>query len=103
MQSLLLQVTPQRSICLRDSHSKHNPEWNKMKLSMLAKQLRRFLHHGIQRAEVRLGYDGDSVDMTIEAAMKEVGVWTKRRQGEVGDGEISVRPCLPRCWDGNAK
>jgi len=75
-----------------------------MKLSMLAKQLRRFLQHGIKRAEVRLGYDAESVEMSLENAMKEVGSWTKRRQhGDVGDNEISVKPCLPRCWDGNAK
>jgi len=75
-----------------------------MKLSLLAKQLRRFLQHGIQRAEVRLGYEAESIEMALEVAMKEVGCWTKRRQNvEVGDNEISVKPCLPRCWDGNAK
>lgn len=75
-----------------------------MKLTMLAKQLRRFMQHGIQRADVRLGYHAESIEMTIENAMKEVGSWTKKRQnGDVGDNEISVRPCLPRCWDGNAK
>jgi hypothetical protein len=71
---------------------------------MLAKQLRRFLQAGIMRAELRLGYDGEMVEMSLRNAMKEVGVWTQARNIKVGDGEISVRPSLPACWsDPSAK
>jgi hypothetical protein len=77
-----------------------------MKLTMLAKQLLRFQQYSISRAEVRLGFDGDYIDMSIERAIKEVGNWTKWKEGEgveVLDGEISVKPFLPRDWDGNAR
>lgn len=76
-----------------------------MKLAMLAKQLQRFIRSGITRAEVRLGFDGKCKDMKIEEAVREIEMWTKERGvgREVGDGEIGVRPFLPRCWDGNVR
>lgn len=77
-----------------------------MKLTMLAKQLLRFQQFSISMAEVRLGFDGDYSEMSIEKAISEVNAWTKKRAvegGEVLDGEISVKPNLPRDWDGNAR
>jgi hypothetical protein len=77
-----------------------------MKLTMLAKQLLRFQQFSISMAEVRLGFDGDYIEMSIDRAIKEVGNWTKRKEEEdveVLDGEISVKPFLPRNWDGNAR
>jgi hypothetical protein len=77
-----------------------------MKLTMLAKQLLRFQQFSISRAEVRLGFDEDYIEMSIERAIKEVGRWTQRKEGEgveVLDGEIGVKPSLPRDWDGNAR
>jgi hypothetical protein len=75
-----------------------------MKLSMLAKQLHRFIRFGITRAEVRLGFDEECKEMKIQEAVREIEAWTKERGvlREVRDGEIGVRPFLPRCWDGNA-
>jgi hypothetical protein len=74
-----------------------------MKLSMLAKQLRRFIKFGIMNAEVRLGYNGIVKEMSLVCAVEEIEKWTKEHGGEVGDGEIGVKPCLPRCLDGNIK
>ena len=81
------------------SHSKHNPAWNRMKLSLLAKQLRRFLKNGIAVAEVRVGRDGETNNMSIEDGMRAIAAWSKERgDQDVGDGDISVRPCLPKGW-----
>jgi hypothetical protein len=77
-----------------------------MKITMLAKQLLRFQQFSISMAEVRFGFDGENTEMSIEKAIGEVNSWTKRRAeegGEVLDGEISVKPHLPRDWDGNAR
>jgi hypothetical protein len=85
------------------SHSKHNPDWNAMKVSLLIKQLNRFLKNGISNAEVRLGYFEEFRRMSLEETLKELRSWVKGKKGEnVGDAEISVKPCLPKCWDGNA-
>ena len=72
---------------------------------MLAKQLHRFIKFGITRAQVRLGFDGKWREMKIEEAVREIEMWTKERGvgREVGEGEIGVRPFLPRCWDGNVR
>jgi hypothetical protein len=68
-----------------------------MKLSLLEKQLCLFKEHGIISADVRLGYDAETVEMGIDEAMDEVARW--KVQERIGDGEISVKPCLPRCWE----
>ena len=74
-----------------------------MKISLLEKQVRRFLKFGVSHAEVRLGYFAEFEMMTLEMALKEIRKWVKGKKGEhVGDAEISVKPCLPKCWDGNA-
>ena len=62
-----------------------------MKLSMLAKQLRRFVEFGILYAEVRLGFFEDYREMSLEGALEEIEKWTKEH-GDVADGEISVKP-----------
>jgi len=68
-----------------------------MKLSLLAKQLRRFLKNGIDMAELRLGRGGEATIMSIEDCMRAIASWSKERGNlDVGDGEISVRPCLPK-------
>jgi hypothetical protein len=67
-----------------------------MKLALLMKQLHLFKDHGITKADVRLGYDVRAREMGIEDALREVSGWKHRDR--IGDGEISVKPCLPRCW-----
>jgi hypothetical protein len=99
---MLLQVLPAEFRGVDISHSKHNPAWNEMKLSMLAKQLRRFMKFGIVNAEVRLGFFEDYREMSLENALGEIEKWTKQH-GEVADGEINVKPCLPISWDGGDK
>ena len=75
-----------------------------MKLLMLSKQLLRFVEFGITRGDVRMGSDGEEVEMGLEKGVRRIEEWVERHGGrEIGDGEISVRPHLPRCWDGNAK
>jgi len=75
-----------------------------MKLLMLSKQLLRFVEFGITRGDVRVGTDGEEVEMGLEKGVRRIEEWVERQGGrEIGDGEISVRPHLPRCWDGNAK
>jgi len=75
-----------------------------MKLLMLSKQLLRFVEFGITRGHIRLGMEGEEVEMDLERAVKVIEEWVERQgEREIGDGEISVRPHLPRCWDGNAK
>ena len=68
-----------------------------MKLTLLAKQLRLLKQGGVSSAEVRLGYHAETVTMQIDVAMREITRWN-RAAGRIGDGEISVKPCLPRCW-----
>jgi len=75
-----------------------------MKLLMLSKQLLRFVEFGISTGDVRIGYGGEETEMGLQRAVREVEEWVEREGGrEIGAGEISVRPHLPRCWDGNAK
>jgi hypothetical protein len=75
-----------------------------MKLLMLSKQLLRFVEFGITRGDVRVGNDGEDVEMGLEEGVKRIEEWVEGQVArEIGDGEISVRPHLPRCWDGNAK
>lgn len=69
---------------------------------MLEKQLQRFLENGVDMAEVRLGFGEANVKMGLADAIREIKVWSTRRKVDVEDGEISVRPFLPKCWDGNA-
>jgi hypothetical protein len=65
-----------------------------MKLEMLEKQLLRFLGHGIDKGEVRLGFDGESTILGLDEAIEEIKVWVGAGK-YVADGEISVRPMLP--------
>jgi hypothetical protein len=75
-----------------------------MKLAMLEKQISRFLEFGITTAEVRLGTYEEAKEMSLDMALKEIKSWTNERErGDVGDGEISVKPCLPQYWDGSSK
>lgn len=75
-----------------------------MKLQMLIKQLDRFRENGVTHGYLRLGFDGEEKTMGFDVAMEQVEMWIEqRRGGEVGEGEISVKPVLSKCWDGNAK
>ena len=75
-----------------------------MKLLMLSKQLLRFVEFGITRGIVRVGIRGEEVEMGLVIGVKEIEDWVESQGGrEIADVEISVRPHLPRCWDGNAK
>jgi hypothetical protein len=74
-----------------------------MKLSLLDKQLKRFLQYGITDAELRLGYFQEWEQVKLDESVKAIKKWINKRKGEhVGDTEISVKPCLPKCWDSNA-
>ena len=62
------------------------------------------MEYGITMAEVRVGGHAERVEMTLDMALREVGLWLeKRERRDVGETEISVRPCLPKCWDGKWK
>jgi hypothetical protein len=75
-----------------------------MKLLMLSKQLLRFVEFGITRGDIRLGREAEEVEMGLERAVRVIEDWVERQgEREIAEGEISVRPHLPRCWDGNAK
>jgi hypothetical protein len=51
-----------------------------------------------------VGSDGEEVEMGLEKGVRRIEEWVESQGGrEIGDGEISVRPHLPRRWDGNAK
>ena len=74
-----------------------------MKLSLLAKQLRRFMKNGVDMADVRIGGDGEMQTISIEDGMRAIAKWSRERSDQdVADGDITVRPCLPSCWDANA-
>ena len=74
-----------------------------MKLSLLVKQLERFHENGVTHGEVRLGFGCFETMMEFDVALKEIEKWVDERMGaEVAEGEISVKPVLPKCWDGNA-
>lgn len=67
-----------------------------MKLSLLIKQLHRFLEFGIMRADLRLGYHGEMVETRLEDAIDEIKVWCKEKKGrEIGDGEIALKLHFP--------
>jgi len=75
-----------------------------MKLLMLSKQLVRFVEFGITNGDIRMGSNAEEVEMELEKGVRRIEEWVERQGGrEIGDGEISVRPHLPSCWDGNAK
>jgi hypothetical protein len=85
------------------SHSKNNPDWNKMKICMLKTQLLRFLNAGITHTELRLGFGAPVITTELKGVKGEIERWIEERGGiEVEDSELLVRPCLPACWDSPA-
>jgi hypothetical protein len=69
-----------------------------MKVCMLKTQILRFSAAGISHAELRLGYGGLVNMKDLKSVTRDIDMWIARKgdvEGEVGDAEIWLRPCLP--------
>jgi len=81
------------------SHSKHNPSWNAMKITMLLSQLKLFINAGITTADVRMSYNDNTHTRKLQDIYQEIEELYQSGK-EIGEGEVSIRPELPESWLG---